>query len=82
MRSYIRKWAAFMKRISFRADESLIQKARLVAVSLRARLHAAFPKWLKECSQMSHTREFHKLMTKLRHVEAGRRFTRDDMNER
>jgi hypothetical protein len=31
---------------------------------------------------MSHTREFHKLMTKLRHVEAGRRFTRDDMNER
>jgi hypothetical protein len=82
MRSYIRKWAAFMKRISFRADESLIRKARLVAVSLRARLHAAFPKWLKEFSQTSHTREFHKLMTKLRHVEAGRRFTRDEMNER
>jgi hypothetical protein len=60
-----------------------MQKARLVAASLQMRLNASFPKWLKEfASQMRHTREFDKLMTELRHVEAGRRFTRDEMNQR
>jgi hypothetical protein len=71
-----------MKRIRFGANESLIQKARRFAGSLRARLNPAFPKWLKEfASRMSDTREFDKLMAKLRHVEAGRRFTRDEMNQ-
>jgi hypothetical protein len=72
-----------MKRIRFRLYETLMQKARLVAASLQMRLNGRFPKWLKEfASQMRHTREFDKLMTELRHVEAGRQFTRDEMNQR
>jgi len=72
-----------MKRISFRTDENPIQKARLVAASLRKRLNAAFPKWLKEfAAQTRSARDFDRIMTQLRHVKPSRRFTRDEMNER
>jgi hypothetical protein len=72
-----------MKRITFSADESLIEQARLVARSQRTTLNAAFRKWLERfTAQAGNTQDFDALMRRLQHVKAGRRFTRDEMNER
>ena len=72
-----------MKRITFRAEERLIEEARRVAKSQNTTLSRAFREWLKAfVSQTGSTREFDELMTQLRQVRAGRRFTRDEMNER
>jgi len=72
-----------MKRITFRAEERLIEEARRVAKSQNTTLSRAFREWLKAfVSQTGSTREFGELMTQLRQVRAGRRFTRDEMNER
>lgn len=68
-----------MKRITFRAEEHLIEEARRVAESQNTTLTGAFREWLKAfASEASSTREFDNLMTQLRHVRAGRRFTRDE----
>ena len=72
-----------MKRITFRAEESLIHDARLVAKSQRTTLSVAFREWLgRYVSQAVDSRDFDKNMQRLRHVKSGRRFTRDQMNER
>jgi hypothetical protein len=72
-----------MKRIIFHTEERLIEEARRVAKSQNTTLSGAFREWLKAfASQTGCTREFDKLMALLRHVRAGRRFTRDEMNER
>ncbi len=72
-----------MKRITFRAEERLVEEARRVAKTQNTTLSGAFREWLKAfASQTSSTGEFDKYMTQLRHVRAGRRFTRDEMNER
>ena len=72
-----------MKRIPFRAEERLVEEARLVARSQNTTLSVAFRGWLKEfVSQTSRVREFDNLMTQLRRVRTGRRFNRDEINER
>jgi hypothetical protein len=72
-----------MKRITFRAEESLIRDARLVAESQQTTLSVAFREWLgRYVSQAVDSRDFDKNMQRLRHVKSGRRFTRDQMNER
>jgi hypothetical protein len=73
-----------MKNITFSADEELIEKAREVARSRRTTLNAAFREWLVQfTAQRNRTREFDAVMRSLRHVNSGgRRFTRDEMNER
>jgi len=54
-------------------DEDLIEQARQVARAQRKTLNAAFREWLLQFTAQSRW---------LRHVNAGRRFTRDEMNER
>ncbi len=72
-----------MKRITFRADESLIEKAQLVAKSQHTTLSAAFRAWLKRfASQAGNSRDFDGNMQRLRHIKSGRRFSRDEMNQR
>ena len=72
-----------MKNITLSADEDLIEQARLVARSQRKTLNTAFREWLVQfTSQAGNVRELDSLMKRLRHVKAGRRFTRDEMNER
>jgi len=72
-----------MKNITLSADENLIEQARLIARSQRKTLNAAFREWLEQfASQSGSTQEFDSLMKRLRHVKAGRRFSRDEMNER
>jgi hypothetical protein len=72
-----------MKNITLSADEDLIEQARLVARSQRKTLNAAFREWLAQFAGLSGSaQEAELLMKRLRHVKAGRRFTRDEMNER
>ncbi len=72
-----------MKNITLSADENLIEQARLVARSQHKTLNAAFREWLKQFTARSGSgQEFDALMKRLKHVKAGGRFTRDEMNER
>jgi len=72
-----------MKNITLSADEDLIEKARLVARAQRRTLNAAFRDWLGQFADSEgDAQSFDALMRRLRHVNAGRRFTREDLNER
>jgi len=72
-----------VKNITLSADESLIEQARLVARSQHKTLNTAFREWLVSFTRQSgNVQEFDALMRRLRHINAGRRFTRDEMNER
>lgn len=72
-----------MKNVTLSADEDLIEQARLVARSQRKTLNAAFREWLVEFTARSGSgQEVDALMRRLRHVKAGRHFSRDEMNER
>jgi len=72
-----------MKNVTLSADEDLIEQARLVARSQRKTLNAAFREWLLQFTARSgNGQEVDSLMKRLRHVNASRHFTRDEMNER
>lgn len=72
-----------MKNITLSADEHLIEKARAVARAQHKTLNAAFREWLEQfTSRSGRGAEYDSLMKRLRHVNAGRKFTRDEMNER
>jgi hypothetical protein len=66
--------------VSYRAS---IEQARLIAKAQRKTLNAAFREWLQQFTQQSGSaEEFDSLMKQLKHIRAGRRFTRDEMNVR
>ncbi|HTS71956.1 MAG TPA: hypothetical protein VMO17_23520 [Terriglobia bacterium] len=72
-----------MKNVTLSADEDLIEQARLVARSQHETLNSAFRRWLLHyTAQGGSGREVESLMDRLRHVKAGRHFSRDEMNER
>jgi predicted transcriptional regulator len=72
-----------MKNVTLSADHNLIEKARAVARSQRRTLNAAFREWLEQfTAREGNVQEFDALMHQLEKVNAGRRFTRDEMNER
>lgn len=72
-----------MKNFTFSADENLIEQARLVARQQHRTLNGAFREWLSQfTAQSGSSREYDALMDRLCHVKTGRRFSRDEMNER
>jgi len=72
-----------MKNVTLSADADLIEKARLLARTQHRTLNAAFREWLTQFTAgESDAQSFALLMKQMRHVEAGRRYTRDEMNER
>ncbi len=72
-----------MKNITLSADEELIEQARAIARAQRKTLNAVFREWLLQfTAQSGSAQEFDSLMKRLRHVRAGRGFSRDEMNER
>jgi hypothetical protein len=72
-----------VKNITLSADEHLIERARLQAKSQHKTLNSAFREWLERfAGQSGDVQQFDALMKKLKHVEAGRRFSRDELNER
>lgn len=76
-------YTIFVKNITLSADESLIERARLVAQSESKTLNAAFREWLQQYTMRGGGgTAFDALMRRLGDVKPGRHFTRDEMNER
>jgi predicted transcriptional regulator len=72
-----------VKNITFSAEENKIELAREVARSEHKTLNDAFRDWLEWYGSRTVTRaQIEALFEKLNHVNAGRKFTRDEMNER
>jgi len=72
-----------MRMITFSADEDLIRKAHAMARAQGKTLNAAFREWLLQFATKSGSkRKAEELMKRLRHVKAGRCFTREQMNDR
>ncbi|MBP7864532.1 MAG: hypothetical protein KA419_01175 [Acidobacteria bacterium] len=73
-----------MKNITLSADERLIEKARERARREHRSLNDAFRSWLEEWAQeRDRAARFDSLMERLEgQCEAGRHFSRDELNER
>jgi hypothetical protein len=72
-----------MKNITLSADEDLIEQARLLARAQRKTLNAVFREWLVQfTAHAGDSKKVDALMRRLRHVNAGHRFTREEMNKR
>jgi len=72
-----------MRNITLSAEEELIDQARLVARERHTTLNEAFREWLKQfTSSRGNVEAFDDLMDRLKDVNAGRHFTRDELNER
>ena len=72
-----------LKYITFCVEEELIQKARERAISEKTTLNAVFRRWLKHYSERKKAaEEYDKIMESLSYVRAGRKFSREEMNER
>ncbi|HXJ93369.1 MAG TPA: hypothetical protein VMT20_10875 [Terriglobia bacterium] len=59
-----------------------VEHARLVTRLQLRTLNARFRGWLAHFAAPGSVRDYDALMRRLHHVKAGRRFTRDEMNER
>jgi predicted transcriptional regulator len=72
-----------MKNITLSADEDLIERVRLIAREQGRTLNGAFREWLAQFARSSGDAQgFDALMMRLQNVEAGRRFSREESNER
>lgn len=73
-----------MKNITLSADDSLIEQARQTARAQHKTLNQAFREWLEQYARpdSDHADEYEALMKRLSYVKAGRKFTRQEMNER
>jgi hypothetical protein len=72
-----------MKNITLSADSDLIEQARLVARTQHKTLNVVFREWLQQyAAQSGSAQEVDSLMERLKHVRAGRHFSRAEMNER
>ena len=72
-----------MKNITLTGEDTLIRRARNKAARERTTLNALFRQWLAR--YVGHDRavtDYHTLMDRLSHVQAGHKFSRDELNER
>jgi hypothetical protein len=72
-----------MRNITLSADADLIEQARSVARSRHTTLNEAFREWLQSfAAQSGDVQAIDELYRRLKYVDAGRKFSRDEMNER
>lgn len=72
-----------IKKITFSADKTLIDRAREKARREQSTLNAEFRKWLKQYARPeSQIADYQVLMESLSYVKPGKSFVRDEMNER
>jgi hypothetical protein len=72
-----------MRNVTLSAEDELIDRARLVARQRHTTLNEAFREWLQQFTASSgDVKQFDQLMSRLGPLKAGRRFTREEMNER
>lgn len=72
------------RNITFSADEALIEEAREAARDDNTTLNEQFRIWLEHYARKRRVRKFEELMKELKGKVStgGRKFTRDEMNER
>jgi hypothetical protein len=72
-----------LKNITLSADADLIERARTRSREQKKTLNAAFREWLERyAGNGTAPDDYQQLMKELRHVRAGRKFTREEMNVR
>ncbi len=72
-----------LKNVTLSGEDWLILRAREKAIREKTTLNALFRQWLaRYTGQDSAASEYRVLMDRLSHVQAGRSFTRDELNER
>lgn len=72
-----------LKNITLSAEEELIKKARERARMEHTTLNASFRQWLKVFANSNFKMDdYDSLMKSLNYVKTGKKFTRDEMNER
>ncbi len=71
------------KNITLSADESVIEEARKRAMEEHTSLNEVFRDWLYRYAHgHKSANNYNLIMEKLSYAEAGRNFTREEMNER
>lgn len=72
-----------MRNIIFSAEGGLIERARTLAQANGTTLNAEFRKWLQQYTAAeTGVENFEILMRDMRHVNAGSRISRDELNQR
>lgn len=72
-----------IKNITFNAEESLLQKAREKAMHERKSLNVLFREWLSRyVNQDDVSKKYRTLMKQMSYAVPGRKFSREEMNER
>lgn len=72
-----------MKNITLSVEESIIAQARRRAAAENTTINELFRNWLERyVAQPLATEQYESLMARLDYVEAGRKYTREEMNER
>lgn len=78
-----------LKNITLSADEALIREARRQAALHNTTLNELFREWLVGYVEHRDTQarqqalaDYDELMSRLSHINAGRKFTREELNER
>ena len=71
-----------LKNITLSADADLIEEARRLARDQNKSLNDAFREWLVGMVREKHLQKHEELMERLSYVNIGRKFTREEMNER
>ena len=72
-----------MKNITLSADDAMIQQARRRATAENTTLNELFRTWLERyVAQPSTAQSYDDLMARLDHINATRKFSREEMNER
>lgn len=72
-----------LKNITLSAEEGLIEKARDKARRQRTTLNATFRQWLRQyVSHGSKAADYGPFMDSLNYARPGKKFSRDELNER
>ncbi|MFP4375383.1 MAG: hypothetical protein ACLFPO_13710 [Spirochaetaceae bacterium] len=72
-----------MKNITFSGDDQVIERAREKAEKENTNLNSLFREWLREyVEDTNRVEEFDTLSRELDYANAGRRFSRDELNAR
>ena len=71
-----------LKNITLSAEEELIIKVREKAISEKTTLNVVFRRWLKQYAGRKKEQEIDTVMESMDYAVSGRKFTRDEMNER
>jgi coenzyme F420-reducing hydrogenase alpha subunit len=73
----------YMKNITLSANERMIRLAREKAYKNKKTLNALFREWLtRYVKNESYASNYSNIMQKLKYVNAGKHFNRDELNER